>query len=225
MKTSQSQSAIGSALFQAWQEFPAIPKTKQGQAGNRTFMYAPFDAIIELLKPVLVKHGLLMTQGTDGHNLVTRLEHPASGEWREQQMPINEQHANMQSYGIELTYRRRYAAIAMLGIVTEDDTDGVGDKSKRKGIDHTNGERAASGSARSTMGDVFGKLQPEIQDAMRKTAEHMTKAMPRANDALSIFDIAAGQWPDEDKNDLKLAVWYLLDSGTRSAIKKHEATR
>lgn len=223
MKTSESQTAIAQALFAAWQEFPAVPKTKQGQAGNRAFMYAPFDAILDLLRPVLIKHGLLMTQGTEGHSLVTRIEHPASGEWRETSMPVNEQHANMQSYGIELTYRRRYAAIAMLGIITEDDTDGVGDKSKRKGLDHTGGERKGS-SARDTLKDSFEALQPEIQASLRKTAEHMTKAAPRsAADALNIFDMAAAQWPDEDKTELKKAAWFLLDSGTRSAIKKAEA--
>jgi ERF superfamily len=224
MKTSESQANLAKALFLAWGKFPAIEKKKDGQAGHRQFKYAPFDAILDAVKPVLIECGLMLTQGTDGHNLVTRLDHPASGEWRETMMPMNAEHANMQSYGIEMTYRRRYAAVAMLGIVTEDDTDGLGGRDKKKGTNFTN-DGPPSGSARSTMKDSLEALQPEIQRAMRTTAEHMTKAMPRAGDALSIFDIAAGNWPDEDKNELKKAVWYLLDSKTRSAIKAHEAAQ
>lgn len=189
-------------------------------------MYAPFDAVLDAVRPVLIESGLMMTQGTEGHALVTRLDHPESGEWRETSMPINEQHANMQSYGIELTYRRRYAAVAMLGIVTEDDTDGQGDRGKRKGVDFTSDKSGTPrGSAREALKDCFDALQPEQQAAMRKCAEHMQKAMPLAGNALNIFDIAAGNWPDEDKNDLKKAVWYLLDSKTRSAIKAHEAAQ
>lgn len=222
MKTSDTQKALASALFEAWQEFPAIPKTKKGQAGHREFFYAPYDEILALVKPILVKHGLLLTQPPDGHAVITRLEHPESGEWREASMPMNAEHANMQSYGIEQTYRRRYAAVAMLGIVTEDDTDGAGDRSKRKGVDHTKGDAKLGASARDALGDALNALQPEVQTAMRKAAEHMTKAMPRAADALNIFEMAAASWPDEDKTELKKAVWYLLDSSTRSAIKKVE---
>lgn len=226
MKTSESQKHLAAALFEAWKKFPVIPKTKQGQAGNRQFMYAPFDAVLDAVRPVLIESGLMMTQGTEGHALITRLDHPESGEWRETSMPINEQHANMQSYGIELTYRRRYAAVAMLGIVTEDDTDGQGDRGKRKGVDFTSDKSGPPrGSGREALKDCFDALQPEQQAAMRKCAEHMQKAMPLAGNALNIFDIAAGNWPDEDKNDLKKAVWYLLDSKTRSAIKAHEAAQ
>ena len=45
MKTSDSQTALVGALFKAWQDFPKIGKTKEGQAGNRKFMYAPFDEV------------------------------------------------------------------------------------------------------------------------------------------------------------------------------------
>lgn len=223
MKTSESQSNLAPALFAAWQKFPVIPKTKEGQSGNRRFMYAPFDQVLDAVRPVLIEHGLMLTQGTDGHNLVTRLEHAASAEWREAVMPINAEHANMQSYGIELMYRRRYAAIAMLGIVTEDDTDGLGDKSKRKGADFTADEKKVGASGRDANKAHFEAMQPEIQDALRKTADHMMKTAKRsASDAINVFDMAASQWPDLDKNELKMAVWYLLDSTTRSAIKRAE---
>jgi prophage tail gpP-like protein len=126
MKTSESQTSLLKALFDAQGAFPVIPKTKKGQAGNRAFMYAPLENIRDLIQPVLRANGLLLTHSTDGHTLLTRLEH-ISGEWRECSMPVNAEHANMQSYGIEITYRRRYSLQLVLGIVTEEDTDGHGE--------------------------------------------------------------------------------------------------
>jgi hypothetical protein len=224
MKTSESQINLGKALFAAWCEFPVITKTKEGQAGNRKFMYTPFDEVLDAVRPALHKNRLLLTQGTEGHALITRLEHPDSGEWRETSMPVNAEHANMQSYGIELMYRRRYAAIAILGIVTEEDSDGVGDKTKRKGADFTEPAKTKIGaSGRDVLRECFETFQPEIQDSLRKTAAHMAKAAIRSPvDALNVFDMAASQLPDEDKNELKNAVWFLLDSTTRSAIKRVE---
>ena len=120
MKTSDSQSTLIPALFAAKKAFPRIEKNKRGQSGNRQFNYAPLDEIMSHVDPVLYANGLMMTQGTEGHELVTRLEH-VSGEWRETRMPVNSEHANMQSYGIEITYRRRYAYQLILGITTEED--------------------------------------------------------------------------------------------------------
>jgi hypothetical protein len=222
VKTSDSQLELSQALFAAWQAFPHIAKTKEGQAGNRKFMYTPFDQILEQVRPVLIANGLLLTQGTEGHSIITRIEHAPSGEWRETSMPVNAEHANMQSYGIELTYRRRYAAILMLGIITEDDTDGLGARERKTGVNHVT-EKKAGSSGRDVCRQAFEALQPEIQEQMRKTAAHMTRAAPRAPvEAINIFDMAASQL-EHDKNELKTAIWYLLDSSTRSIIKKAEA--
>ena len=125
MKTSESQANLVSALHAAQQEFPTIAKTKEGQAGNRKFKYAPYEMVKAACDPILWKHKLLVTQGAEGHLLVTRLEH-VSGEWRETRMPMNEVHASDQAYGIEFSYKRRYSYQGILGIVTEEDTDGNG---------------------------------------------------------------------------------------------------
>jgi hypothetical protein len=39
---------------------------------------------------------------------------------------MNEVHASDQAYGIEFSYKRRYSYQGILGIVTEEDTDGNG---------------------------------------------------------------------------------------------------
>jgi hypothetical protein len=132
-------SELSKALFAAQDKFPRIAKSKQGQAGHRAFNYAPLDDILDAVRPALRENGLMMTNGTDGHSLVTRLDHIPSGEHIEYRMPVNAEHANMQSYGIELTYRRRYSVQLVLGIVTEEDID-IKTKEKRKGVDFTGGD-------------------------------------------------------------------------------------
>jgi hypothetical protein len=133
MKTSETQTALIPALLAAQQGFPVIAKTKEGQAGNRKFKYAPLEEVKHLCDPVLWKHGLMVTQGADGHELVTRLDH-SSGEWRETRMPMMEVHASDQAYGISFSYRRRYSYQGILGIVTEEDVDGNGQPKKKNGL-------------------------------------------------------------------------------------------
>jgi hypothetical protein len=45
VKTSDLQSNLIAALLVAVKAFPAITKTKEGQAGNRKFKYAPLEEI------------------------------------------------------------------------------------------------------------------------------------------------------------------------------------
>jgi ERF superfamily len=220
MKTSETQIALVGALFAAKGKFPRISKNKEGQAGNRKFKYAPLDEINDHIDPVLREHGLMITQGTEGHELITRLEH-ISGEWREIRMPINAEHANMQSYGIEVTYRRRYSVQLIVGIVTEEDTD-IREKNRRSGIDHTD-EKNANGTRKvgytdNPKRDAFEALPPEIQDSLRMAAPQVDAAIPDVTKAIEIASMAVESWTDADSAEVKKGLWYLLDSKTRSAI-------
>ena len=228
MRTSEKQNSLVQALFAAIQVFPKIAKTKEGQAGNRKFSYTPLEGIKDVVDPILWANGLFITQGTEGASLVTRLEHAASGEWREISMPVNVEHANMQSYGIELTYCRRYSVPMILGLMTEDDTD-VKTKNRTKGADHTdpsneNGTKQA-GFTDNPKREAFNKLQPDIQDALRQAAPHVDRAIPDVAKAIQIASMALDSWPDQDRHELKMGLWYLLDSKTRTAIDKQQKAR
>jgi hypothetical protein len=221
MRTSETQGDLLSALFEARKLYPKIAKTKQGQSGNRTFMYAPMEDILDAIEAINFANGLLITQPVDGNSIITRLDHVESGEWRETSMPVNAEHANMQSYGIELTYRKRYAIQGMLGIITEEDTDGAGAKEKRNGVDHT---RNANGTAKgpgipNARQAAFEILQPEIQDALRKAAPQVEAAMPDAKKALDVATMAVEQW-GEFAEDAKAGLSYLLSSKTKNALKR-----
>jgi ERF superfamily len=120
----------------------------------------------------------------------------------------------VQRLGAVQSYLRRYLWVAALEIVEHDALDAT------TGSDRKDPPR---GSGRDALKDSFDALQPEIQSALRTAAVSMAKAAPA--EALAIFGMVADNWPNEDHAELKKAVWYLLDSKTRSAIKAHEAAQ
>jgi hypothetical protein len=83
-------------------------------------------------RPALSKHGLAVTQTLDENRpdtppcvrLITTLMH-ASGEWIAGTMEMPVQQQNAQGFGSAITYARRYALAAILGIAADDD-DGEG---------------------------------------------------------------------------------------------------
>jgi hypothetical protein len=120
----------------------------------------------------------------------------------------------VQRLGAVQSYLRRYLWVAALEIVEHDALDAT------TGSDRKDPPR---GSGRDALKDSFDALQPEIQTALRTAAVSMAKTDPEK--ALAIFGMVADNWPNEDGAELKKAVWYLLDSKTRSAIKAHEAAQ
>jgi hypothetical protein len=75
------------------------------------------------------------------------------------------------------------------------------------------------GSGADVKKQAFAGLQPEVQDALRKAAKQITDAAATdVQKAISIAGMALDNWPEEDRNELKLSLWHLLDSKTRSAI-------
>lgn len=119
---------LNEALMKAQKEFPAIPRTRTGQVGTRTYKYSDLGDILDVVRPILHANGLMLThmgRVIDGKQvLVTVLSH-ISGESQLSDFILPEP-GDPQKSGIWRTYFRRYAACEMLGIVTEEDTDGAG---------------------------------------------------------------------------------------------------
>jgi len=125
MKTSESIKEIATALSKAQSEFEAITK----DAANPFFKskYATLDAIIKTVKPTLAKNGLSVTQGnetTESGIIVTTYLMHSSGEWVESELSMPVVKNDPQGYGSAITYGRRYAYSAILGVATEEDDDG-----------------------------------------------------------------------------------------------------
>jgi hypothetical protein len=89
--------------------------------------YAPLDAIVEYTRPILKKHKLAIKQDPvfrDGcAGVITSIIH--TNGWvtsSELVLPLKDQ--TPQGVGSAITYARRYALAAVLGLATEDDDDG-----------------------------------------------------------------------------------------------------
>jgi len=85
--------------------------------------YADLSGIWDSIRTSLSSNGLAVSQLMEGENLNTMLMH-VSGEWIASSYPINAKAPEPQAVGSAVTYARRYALSAILGIVADDDDDG-----------------------------------------------------------------------------------------------------
>lgn len=132
MRTSEQIDQLATALAEAQGEFTNPERNRDVEVtmksgGKYTFAYATFDAIVEMVRPVLSKHGLAILQPATTHDgIVTvamRLLHK-SGQWVEEDLNIATASADPQQLGSLITYMRRYSLCSMLGIASEEDDDG-----------------------------------------------------------------------------------------------------
>lgn len=123
---------IAQALAKAQSEITSPPrnrevtvKTKTG--GSYKFKYATLDSIIDHVRAPLTRNGIwfIQTLESDGggrYRLVTTLTHE-SGQYITSETPLLVGGAGNQEFGSALTYMRRYALTALLGIAADEDDD------------------------------------------------------------------------------------------------------
>jgi hypothetical protein len=95
--------------------------------------YATLNSIMDTCRESLIANSIWMTQfpvpppehlGGGYLGLMTKLTHVDSGQWQASLAVVPLPKADPQGMGSAMTYARRYALCAMLGIVTEEDDDG-----------------------------------------------------------------------------------------------------
>lgn len=114
---------IATALSKAQAELESAKKDQSGYGYN----YSDLNSVIMTAKPILAKHGLSITQllGNDGNkpSVHTMLLH-SSGQYLESTIsldPIEMKGCNaVQNAGATISYLRRYAYQAILGMSSED---------------------------------------------------------------------------------------------------------
>lgn len=114
-------------LAAAMNLFQAEVETVKKDGTNPFFKshYATLENVIETVRPYLLKHGLSFSQFPDGDGLTTILMH-SSGEFLEANGTMKPKDDTPQALGSAMTYARRYALCAILGLATEDDDGNAG---------------------------------------------------------------------------------------------------
>jgi hypothetical protein len=192
---------IATALVKAQKAFQPALKTSLNP--HFRSKYADLSACVEAVIDALNNNGIYLLQKNydcpDGVMVETVFVHE-SGEMMEcgiVHFPASKK--DSQGYASCLTYARRYSLMSACGIAPEDD-DG---NSASKSVPRIAPTRSDT--------EISEKRQSVIADVAEAIKERMA-----AEDVVGAFDEANGVTDTEEK----IALWSLLDSKTRSAIKK-----
>jgi hypothetical protein len=124
MQTSEQINELAAALAKAQGEIQNPEKNRVNPHFKNS--YADLAGGLETIRPTLARHGLSVVQMTraDGDMvfLHSRLLH-ASGQWMEATYPVCRL-GKHQEMGSALTYARRYALFALVGVAGDEDDDG-----------------------------------------------------------------------------------------------------
>lgn len=150
---SETIGALAAALAKAQGQFEPILKSRQVQVktdkGSYAFWYAPLDAVLEATGAALRANGLTLIQPLQGGSpakVRTILMHE-SGEWIASEVTLPASPVKAQEMGSLITYLRRYAVSAMLGVTTEEDDDANTADGNQRTVTTHRPERAAPPSA------------------------------------------------------------------------------
>jgi hypothetical protein len=150
-------SELAQALAELQANPPPIRKAARGQVGTREYKYATLDAIWKALEQWRLAHGIIWVccpSLIDNRPCLTyRLIHIKTGEEISGHYPLTDAHG--QALGADITYARRYALCAVLGLLADDDTDGRAIEPRQRSrvrVD-TEHERLANSVQRQQPGD------------------------------------------------------------------------
>ncbi len=136
-RSSESVAGLATALAKAQIELinpekSLIANIRSGRGGESTqsFRYAPLSSGLDIIRKTLGRHEIAVMQTTACDaasglvNLTTLLAH-TSGDWISSDWPVCPMSdiATPSRMGAALTYARRYALFAMVGIAGDDDLD------------------------------------------------------------------------------------------------------
>src|SRR5712671_3522616 len=199
-RSSESIGAIAAALAKAQGELTNPEKSLTAnipspfpREGDRTFRYASLASGLDIVRKSLGQHEIATVQTTAidqdfGQIRLTTLLAHASGEWISSDWPVCPiSEATPHRMGAALTYARRYALFALVGIAGEDDLDAP---------DH-------SGSSIQAPGDPPQKeRQPHRNGSVHKPPKPVLAEEPSA----ALRDQLVGEIRDLTTDD-DLALW------------------
>lgn len=129
MRTSETLDEIAPMWVNALNEMRDVSRENVADTGSYKYRYSSLDQATKQAREVLTKHGLGVQQSAHGDQLgtvsiTTRVWH-TSGQWIEADPLTMPAKGGPQDVGSAISYGRRYALMAFLGLATDDD-DGAG---------------------------------------------------------------------------------------------------
>lgn len=137
------------ALIAAQKNIGTLTKNKQVKGKGFSWEYADLAAVIEAIKEPLNENNVLLTQAVnvngEGVAIVeTQLIHE-SGQWIGSRTPVFCNRPNdAQAFGTGVSYAKRYALMALLGLPTEDDNGEAASKKKKATVPKPTDEEQAA---------------------------------------------------------------------------------
>lgn len=197
MEQSETINELAAALSKAQGQIKGALK----DSANPFFKskYADLSSVWEACREPLSANGLAVIQTTcdspNGVSVVTTLAH-SSGQWIRGHMTLEPKDKTPQGYGSSITYARRYALAAIVGVAPEDD-DG----------------NAASGKKDADVAPLV-KIDPKVK---KEFADQVRAALANG-DEMELQKLWAEWGTDE-----KAVLWGLFNSQERSAMKQMKA--
>ncbi len=170
-ETKVKVSTLSGAMAKAFAEIEAA--TKSATNTHLKSKYADLGAVIDSVKPALIKHGLFFTQRShpaeNGVSVETVLHHEGGEELSLGTLfvPANKQDA--QGFGSALTYARRYGLMTAFGVPAEDDDGNAAARSAPRAA-------ASNGAAKPPITDQQRDLIQTLASAAGKSLQTICEA-------------------------------------------------
>ena len=183
-RSSETIGAIAAALAKAQGELTnpeksliATIRSPFPREGDRTFRYASLASGLDIVRKSLGQHEIATVQTTtidqdSGQIRLTTLLAHASGEWISSDWPVCavSETATPQRMGAALTYARRYALFALVGIAGEDDLDAPDLLTEPSPAVTTDTSQGAPNGRKSPNGSIHKPRQPKPLLAIEPSA-------------------------------------------------------
>jgi len=200
MQTSENINELATALAKAQGEITGALK----DSANPFFKskYADLASCWDACRAALSKNGLAVTQfpTTDptGTYLVTSLLH-SSGQWMRSSLVVEPKDGTPQAMGSALTYARRYALTAIVGVAQVDD-DGNAASGRSNGAHDPRGDlgkHVSEDSARSAATAMRAILEADVEEDIK--CLHVADKHDMMNKDHDLYSAAADQMSSKER--------------------------
>jgi len=194
---SDQQTTIAAALVKAWAAIRAVGHDRSND--HFRSRYTTYDAIVQATRPILPEHGLAMLQlpgiDPDGRAIVRNTLVHESGEVMDLgaiSVPVKKDN-DPQAFGSAMTYAKRYAWCAALGVPTGDDDDANGAAAEPKTEDPRRAAMAAIQKWTGLNGTDLTQAAGEVARMAGSKDPEQILAFVRSNQDRDFMDLVTNE--------------------------------